>query len=363
MALPVSICLSPCKPFHSTLPAQQALNASASDNVGVSYVIYYDGTTFIGSSSGAPYAVNWNTTSAANGTHNLTAQAHDAAGNVGTSTAVTVTLSNDKTPPITSITSPSAGATLTGTVTLTASASDNVGVTRVEFYDGSTLIGSATAGPSYSVSWNTIAVGNGNHSLTSKAYDAANNNASSAAVSVSVGNGGSSKTNTAVYDSTRRAPTCAAQGASCTSGTLLNGRASLGPESNAPNTIGGTCADGTYGTYHSDESLDKLTVATTDGTILAAGKPVQVTAVVWAYSGYSSDHLDLYYTANASSPSWTLITTLAPTAAGQNTLSATYTLPTGSVQAVRGVFRYSGSAAPCTTGGYDDHDDLVFTVQ
>jgi hypothetical protein len=99
-----------------------------------------------------------------------------------------------------------------------------------------------------------------------------------------------------------------------------------------------------------------------DGTSFAAGKQVRVEATVWAYSSFSADKLDLYYAANASSPSWTLIGTLSPTAAGAQTLSATYTLPIGSVQAVRARFRYQGSAAACGTGSYDDHDDLVFAV-
>jgi leucyl aminopeptidase len=45
------------------------------------------------------------------------------------------------------------------------------------------------------------------------------------------------------------------------------------------------------------------------------------------------------------------------------TLSATYTLPAGGpLQAVRARYRYLGVASPCLTGGYDDHDDLVFAV-
>ena len=47
---------------------------------------------------------------------------------------------------------------------------------------------------------------------------------------------------------------------------------------------------------------------------------------------------------------------------GAGTLSATYTLPTGTLQAVRARFRYNGTAAACGTGSYDDHDDLVFAV-
>ncbi len=171
---------------------------------------------------------------------------------------------------------------------------------------------------------------------------------------------------TAAYDSTLKAPKCATAASGCDSGpTLLNGRDTMsgGNEPNQPNTINNSCADGTSGTYHSDESNDRLVVATTDGSPLAAGKTVKVSATVWAYSSYTSDHLDLYYTANANSPSWTLISTITPTAAGAQTLSANYTLPSGTLQAVRAVFRYNGSASACgTNSGYDDHDDLIFAV-
>jgi hypothetical protein len=154
-------------------------------------------------------------------------------------------------------------------------------------------------------------------------------------------------------------------GSGCDSGpSLLLGRDTLsgGAEPNQPNTINNSCADGTSGTYHSDESNDRIVVTTTDGSAFAAGKTVKVSATVWAYSGFSSDALDLYYTANANSPSWVLIATIVPTAAGAQTLSANYTLPGGSLQAVRANFRYTGSASSCSTGSYDDHDDLIFAV-
>ena len=170
---------------------------------------------------------------------------------------------------------------------------------------------------------------------------------------------------TAAYDSTLKAPKCATAGSGCDSGpSLLLGRDTLsgGAEPNQPNTINNSCADGTSGTFHSDESNDRLVIATTDGCALAAGKTVKVSATVWAYSSFTSDHLDLYYTANASSPTWVLIGTITPTAAGAQTLSANYTLPSGTLQAVRAQFRYQGSASSCTTGSYNDHDDLIFAV-
>src|SRR5438093_1637437 len=93
----------------------------------------------------------------------------------------------DTTPPTTSITAPANGATVSGTTTVTASASDNVGVTKVEFYLDSALQSTDTTSP-YSWSWNTSTSSNASHSLTSKAYDAAANVGTSSAVNVTVSN-------------------------------------------------------------------------------------------------------------------------------------------------------------------------------
>jgi hypothetical protein len=171
---------------------------------------------------------------------------------------------------------------------------------------------------------------------------------------------------TAVYDSTLKAPKCATVGTSCDSGpSLLLGRDTLagGSEPNQPNTINNSCADGTSGTFHSDESNDRIVIASTDGTPLTHGKTAKVTATVYAWSTGSSDSLDLYYAANASSPTWVKIATIVPPAGGVQALSSTFTLPTGSLQAVRANFRYQGTASSCTAGSYNDHDDLIFAVQ
>jgi leucyl aminopeptidase len=179
-------------------------------------------------------------------------------------------------------------------------------------------------------------------------------------VTVTATGGGSAQT--AVFDAAVQAPRCSTVGSSCDSGALVNGRDGRGPEPNQPNTINDSCADGTSGTFHADESNDRIRVSTTDGSLFAAGKTVRVEATVWAWTTPSADRLDLYYTANASAPGWTFLATLTPPAAGAQTLSATYTLPSGPLQAVRARFRYQGTASPCATGGYIDHDDLVFAV-
>ncbi len=71
-----------------------------------------------------------------------------------TSAVVTVTVA-DTTPPTVAITSPSSGSTVTGTITVSANASDNVGVAGVQFrLDGAPLGAEDTTNP-YSVAWNT----------------------------------------------------------------------------------------------------------------------------------------------------------------------------------------------------------------
>ena len=93
----------------------------------------------------------------------------------------------DTSAPATSITAPTNGATVSGTVAVDASASDNIGVTRVEFYLDGALMSTDTTSP-YSWSWNTTTATNASHSLTSKAFDAAGNSTTSTAVSVTVNN-------------------------------------------------------------------------------------------------------------------------------------------------------------------------------
>ncbi len=93
----------------------------------------------------------------------------------------------DSQAPSASITAPAAGSTLSGTVAVSASATDNVGVTRVEFLLDGVLQASDTTSP-YAWSWDTTTAGNGAHSLSSRAHDAAGNVGTSTAVAVTVGN-------------------------------------------------------------------------------------------------------------------------------------------------------------------------------
>jgi len=78
----------------STVSGTLTLSATASDNVGVVGVqLKLDGTNLGAEMMSSPYSMPWNTTTASNGCHRLSAVARDAAGNLGTS-SLQVTISN-----------------------------------------------------------------------------------------------------------------------------------------------------------------------------------------------------------------------------------------------------------------------------
>ncbi len=163
------------------------VNVNASDNVGVSKVEYYVNNQLVATNVAVPYVYSWDTTPLAPGAYTLMAKAYDAAGNVGQSSTVSVTVVKDTTAPSVSLTSPAVGAEVSGTVTITAASSDNVGVSKVEFYNDGVLLYAGNEAP-YSYSWDTTNVANGSHTLTAKSYDAANNVATTSAYAVTVNN-------------------------------------------------------------------------------------------------------------------------------------------------------------------------------
>jgi subtilisin family serine protease len=99
----------------------------------------------------------------------------------------------DTTPPSATLTAPSAGATLTGTVTLSASAGDNVAVAQVQFLVDGNVVATDTTAP-YSASWNSASVANGSHSFAARATDTSGNTTTSAAVGATTSNAAGSCT-------------------------------------------------------------------------------------------------------------------------------------------------------------------------
>eukprot|EP00984_Skeletonema_dohrnii_P013233 scaffold5460_cov153-Skeletonema_dohrnii-CCMP3373.AAC.20 len=179
---------------------------------------------------------------------------------------------------------------------------------------------------------------------------------------------------TASYDESLGAPKCSI-GSSCDSGTTLNGRGTIlnGNEPNHPNTLNSCCCvDGNSGTYHDEESIDRIVVTRASGgesesdCELTEGDPVTITATVWCWEEGSNQYIDFYYASDALNPVWIKIGDRQPCPGGglQN-MTASYSLPQGSIQAVRANLMF-GRADPgvnsCTRGNFDDTDDLVITV-
>jgi uncharacterized protein GlcG (DUF336 family) len=154
-----------------TAPATVSLSATATDSDGtITTVEFYNGSTLLGSDTSSPYAFSW--TNVAAGTYTLTAKATDNSGAVTTSSSVAVNVTaatGGNVAPTVTLATPTVSGTAPATVSLSATAADSDGtITKVEFYNGSTLLGSDTSSP-YAYSWTSVAAGT--YTVTAKATD------------------------------------------------------------------------------------------------------------------------------------------------------------------------------------------------
>ncbi|HZR28020.1 MAG TPA: alkaline phosphatase family protein [Terriglobales bacterium] len=158
----------------------------------------------------------------------------------------------DTTPPTTSITSPANGATVSGTVAINATASDNVGVTQMQILIDGAAAASNTNATSLSFNWNTTSVANGSHTLVSKAFDAAGNVGTSSTVTVTVSNSGGTTTelisNGGFENGANAAPWTASSG-------VINNSTSEPPHTGSWDAW----LDG-YGTAHTDTLAQTVTI-------------------------------------------------------------------------------------------------------
>ena len=159
--------------------------ATASDADGSVVKVEYlvGGSTLLGSATTAPYALpaNFPTT----GSYSITARATDNIGATKTSVPVVV---NIVAPPTVAMTSPANGASFTApaTIPLGATASDTDGtIAKVEFLVGSTVLATDTAAP-YAFSWTNVPVGS--YLLSARATDNSGAVTTSTPVTVTVGN-------------------------------------------------------------------------------------------------------------------------------------------------------------------------------
>jgi cellulose 1,4-beta-cellobiosidase len=172
-------------------PATVNIAATAADADGsIAKVEFYNGSALLGTDTSAPYSFAWSGVAA--GSYALSAKAYDNAGLATASTAVpiTVTTGGGNGAPSVALTSPTAGSTFTApaTVALAATASDSDGtVTKVDFYNGTTLLGSDTTAP-YTYSWTNVAAGA--YTVSARATDNSGNATATSGTAITVTTGG-----------------------------------------------------------------------------------------------------------------------------------------------------------------------------
>ena len=183
--LPTIAITAPTNNAVFTAPANITITANASDVDGtISKVEFYNGTTLLNSDNAVPYTYSW--TNVAMGAYTITAKGYDNANALATSTAITVNVNAANQLPIIVITAPTNNAVYTAPVgvTITANANDADGtISKVEFYNGTTLLNSDNAAP-YTYSWTNVAAGS--YTITAKAYDNANAITTSTAITIQV---------------------------------------------------------------------------------------------------------------------------------------------------------------------------------
>jgi glucose/arabinose dehydrogenase len=165
---------------------------ASTDAVGVTGYEVYRSTTSgftpgsanrIGTPSGTSYTDN-----VAAGTYYYRVKATDAAPNLSQASNEAVGASLADAPPSATLTSPTAGATVSGTVPLKATATDDVGVAGVQFLVDGAPVGSEDTSSPYEFSWASTGVANGTHKIAARARDSANQTTTSSEVSVTVSN-------------------------------------------------------------------------------------------------------------------------------------------------------------------------------
>ena len=164
--------------------------AAAADDAGVASVAFLVGGVTQTTKTSPPWTWSWNTAGLSGGKA-LTVRATDTAGNVTTSAARNVVVDNS-TAPTAQLTAPLANASVKGTaVSMTASATDDVGVTAVEFLVDDHVVARDTAAP-WAATWNTLDINNpaydGDHFVTVRSYDGGGKVTSSTPVKVVVTN-------------------------------------------------------------------------------------------------------------------------------------------------------------------------------
>ena len=169
-----------------TAPATISLAANVTANGHtITKVQFYNGTALLGEDTIAPYVFTWGSVGA--GAYTLTAQAVYDSGSTIASTAANVTVTNLP-PPAIALTAPANNAAFIApaAISLAANVTPNGHtITKVQFYNGTTLLGEDTVAP-YVLTWSSVAAGA--YTLTAQAVYDSGSIVTSFATSVTVTN-------------------------------------------------------------------------------------------------------------------------------------------------------------------------------
>ena len=181
---PIVSLVTPINNASYLAPASIILSANASVTGGtITKVDFYSGTLYLGTAYASPYNFTWS--SSQTGTYSITAKATDSTGVATTSSAVNVAIATASLP-VVAITSPTNGSSLTAgsAISITANASEANGtISQVQFYNGSTLLGTSSK-PPFSYNWSSVPAGT--YVLTARAMDAKGVSTVSSIVTVTV---------------------------------------------------------------------------------------------------------------------------------------------------------------------------------
>ena len=166
----------------------------ATDNLGVTLYSVHRGSSPSVTPSpanrvGQTPTTNYDDTGFATGTYYYVVTAQDANGNVGPkSNEVIAAATADATPPTVTVTVPAPNSYLSGVVTMTATAGDDVGVAGVQFLLDGASFGAEDQTAPYAIDWNTVLTSNGSHTVSARARDARGNLTTATNVPVAVSN-------------------------------------------------------------------------------------------------------------------------------------------------------------------------------
>jgi glucose/arabinose dehydrogenase/PKD repeat protein len=165
----------------------------SADDVGVARYSVHRSTTSgfepaAGNRVGQPTGTSFVDSGLADGTYFYRVLAEDAAGNASLPSGEVAAVVPADAPPEVTLTAPSAGAVVTGTTVVAATARDDGAVAGVQFRLGTVVLGAEDTTPPYSIAWDTTTVANGVYVLGAVARDSAGQTATAAPVTVTVDN-------------------------------------------------------------------------------------------------------------------------------------------------------------------------------